>query len=257
MYSFTLEESYASARPESGQLAASKVEAWFSSRQKSANSRPTEKHGAETRRTELHSRDIWPSTLPQEYTVKELEKEKTKSVPKNNFAVYIDSVFRHNNYQGVRHSNRRKEHQEPRLTCRDNNDNDQDDDANDQAHAHLHVLPPHLLPHTVGTSAESLCRYSQVVRLVLKGVKALSTLRHLVDILAHHPHGIINLLQPSQHCYRKLKQSVSRAAERSIFSFQSTGNSASLVPSTVLTGLESVASPERSRNAILFFLAAA
>lgn len=176
MYSFTLEESYASARPESGQLAASKVEAWFSSRQKSANSRPTEKHGAETRRTELHSRDTWPSTLPQEYTVKELEKEKTKSVPKNNFAVYIDSVFRHNN-------------------CRDNNDNDQDDDANDQAHAHLHVLPPHLLPHTVGTSAESLCRYSQVVRLVLKGVKALSTLRHLVDILAHHPHGIINLLQ--------------------------------------------------------------
>ena len=50
---------------------------------------------------------------------------------------------------------------------RNDDDDKQDDDADDEAHAHLHVLPPHLLTHSVGTPAEALSRYRQVVGLVL------------------------------------------------------------------------------------------
>ena len=42
------------------------------------------------------------------------------------------------------------------LTGWYNNDDNEDDDANDDAHSHLHVLPPHLLPHAVCSSAETL-----------------------------------------------------------------------------------------------------
>ena len=53
------------------------------------------------------------------------------------------------------------------LTSRDDDEEQQDDDTNDQADAHLHVFPPHLLPHTIGASSESLCRDCQIVCLVL------------------------------------------------------------------------------------------
>lgn len=79
-------------------------------------------------------------------------------------------------------------------TSRDNDDHQQDYDGNDHAYAHLDVLPPHLLPHTVGSSAEALGRYSQVVGLVLERIETLSTLRNLVDVLPHHPDGVIDLL---------------------------------------------------------------
>ena len=45
---------------------------------------------------------------------------------------------------------------EANLTSWYNNDNNEDDEANDDAHPHLHVLPPHLLPDTVCSSAETL-----------------------------------------------------------------------------------------------------
>ena len=53
------------------------------------------------------------------------------------------------------------------LTSRDDDEEQQDDDTNDQADAHLHVFPPHLLPHTIGTSSESLCGDCQIVCLIL------------------------------------------------------------------------------------------
>jgi hypothetical protein len=39
-----------------------------------------------------------------------------------------------------------------------------------------------------------LRRDSQVVGLILKSIKALTTLRDLVDVVTHHTHGVINLL---------------------------------------------------------------
>lgn len=66
-------------------------------------------------------------------------------------------------------------------------DQDQDDNAGDDAHAHLHVLPPHLLPDTVGAPTETLSRHGQVVCLVLQIVDALATLVGHVDVV---PHGV-------------------------------------------------------------------
>lgn len=81
--------------------------------------------------------------------------------------------------------------------CRDDNDQDQDNDTCNQAHAHLHVLPPHLLAHTVCTATEALGRDSQVVGLVLQRIEALTTLRDLVDVVAHHTDGVVDLLKRS------------------------------------------------------------
>ena len=83
-------------------------------------------------------------------------------------------------------------------TSGDNNDEDEDDDAGNQAHSHLHILPPHLLPYSVGTATETLSGDGQVVGLVLEVVEALATLRHLVDVLSHHTHGVVNLLHGTQ-----------------------------------------------------------
>ena len=55
-------------------------------------------------------------------------------------------------------------------------------------------LPPHLLPDTVGTATESLCRNCEVVGLVLKSVETLATLRNLVDVVPHHADGVVDLL---------------------------------------------------------------
>ena len=89
------------------------------------------------------------------------------------------------------------------MKCREptsgnNNDEDEDDDAGNQAHSHLHILPPHLLPDSIGAATETLGGDGQVVGLVLEVVEALATLRHLVDVLSHHPHGVVNLLHGTQ-----------------------------------------------------------
>jgi len=82
------------------------------------------------------------------------------------------------------------------IHTRGNNDDQyQNDHACNQAHAHLHVFPPHLLAHSVGTPAETLGRDSQVVGLILKGVEVLATLGDLVDVLLHHVHRAVDLLE--------------------------------------------------------------
>jgi len=76
---------------------------------------------------------------------------------------------------------------------RNDDDENENDDASDQAHPHLHVLPPHLLANAVGATAEAMRRGRKVVGLVLEGVESLAALRYLVDVLAHHPDGVIDL----------------------------------------------------------------
>jgi hypothetical protein len=76
---------------------------------------------------------------------------------------------------------------------RNDDDEQQDDDADNQTHAHLHVLPPHLLAYTVGSAAEALGRNCQVVGLVLERIEALATLGDLVDVIAHHTDGVVDL----------------------------------------------------------------
>ena len=56
-------------------------------------------------------------------------------------------------------------------------------------------LPPHLLAHPVGASAEALGRGRQVVCLVLEVIDALATLRNLVDVVSHHTDSVIDLLR--------------------------------------------------------------
>lgn len=80
------------------------------------------------------------------------------------------------------------------LTSRHNDNDNQDDDNDDQANTHLHILPPHLFPHSVGSTAETLGGYSQIVRLILKRVEALTTLGDLVNVLTHHANGVVDLL---------------------------------------------------------------
>lgn len=53
----------------------------------------------------------------------------------------------------------------------------------------------HLLANTVGAATETLGRDGQIIGLVLKRVEILSTLRDLVDIVAHHTDGIVDLLK--------------------------------------------------------------
>jgi hypothetical protein len=79
------------------------------------------------------------------------------------------------------------------LTRWHNNDHQEDDHANDQTHAHLHVLPPHILAHAIGASAEALGRDGEVVGLVLQRIQVLTTLRDLVDVFAHHTDSVVDL----------------------------------------------------------------
>ena len=80
-------------------------------------------------------------------------------------------------------------------TSWDDNDQQQNDDTDDQADTHLHILPPHLLANSVGTSAESLGGYSKLVGLIQKLADPFTTLRDLVDVVAHHTNGIVDLLR--------------------------------------------------------------
>lgn len=50
-----------------------------------------------------------------------------------------------------------------RNNNRHNNNHQKNDDSTNQTHAHLHVLPPHLLPDSVCTAAETLGRVGKVV----------------------------------------------------------------------------------------------
>lgn len=56
-------------------------------------------------------------------------------------------------------------------------------------------LPPHRLADSVGTTTEPLGGCRQIIGLILKMVETLATLRHLVDVVAHHTNGIIDLLK--------------------------------------------------------------
>jgi hypothetical protein len=76
----------------------------------------------------------------------------------------------------------------------DDNDNE-DDDANTDAHSHLHILPPHLLPDTVRAAPEALRRDGKVVGLILESIETFTSLRDLVDVLAHHIDGVVDLLE--------------------------------------------------------------
>lgn len=78
--------------------------------------------------------------------------------------------------------------------CWDNDKDQDDDNTSHDAHPHLHVLPPHLLPYTIRTTTETLGRLSEVISLVLEIVQPLTTLRNVLDIVAHDIHGIVNLL---------------------------------------------------------------
>lgn len=60
--------------------------------------------------------------------------------------------------------------------------------------ANSSYLPPHLLADLVGTTTEALCTNGEVIGLGLKGIDPFTTLRDLVDVLAHHSDGVIDLL---------------------------------------------------------------
>jgi hypothetical protein len=75
----------------------------------------------------------------------------------------------------------------------DDDDKKEDDDADNQAYTHLHVLPPHLLANPVGATTESLGRDGKVVGLVLESIETLATLGDLVDVIAHHTDGVVDL----------------------------------------------------------------
>jgi len=55
-------------------------------------------------------------------------------------------------------------------------------------------LPPHLLANLVGAAPEALRRLRQVVGLVLQMIQASAALRDLVDVVAHHANGVVDLL---------------------------------------------------------------
>lgn len=55
-------------------------------------------------------------------------------------------------------------------------------------------LPPHLLADLVGAAPEALRRLCQIVGLVLQVVQTSATFRDLVDVVAHHANGVVNLL---------------------------------------------------------------
>ena len=81
-----------------------------------------------------------------------------------------------------------------RPTNRDDDDGQQQNDTDNQAHPHLHVLPPHLFPNPVRATAEALGGHGEVVGLVLQRIQVLIPLSDLVDVLAHDPDRIIDLL---------------------------------------------------------------
>ena len=85
----------------------------------------------------------------------------------------------------------------PRLTSGNDDDEQENDNTDNQAHTHLHVLPPHLLANSVGTTTEPLSGDSEVVGLILQSIKAFTALGDLVDVVAHHTDGVVDLLQKS------------------------------------------------------------
>lgn len=74
-------------------------------------------------------------------------------------------------------------------------DQKQDNDACNQAHTHLHVLPPHLLPHSVGAAAEAMGLVGQVVGLGLQMVQVLTALPDLLDVIVHDINGVVDFLK--------------------------------------------------------------
>jgi hypothetical protein len=77
--------------------------------------------------------------------------------------------------------------------CGNDDDKEENDDANNQADTHLHILPPHLLANAIGAAAETLGGDGKVVGLILKSIETLSTLGNLVDVVAHHTDGVVDL----------------------------------------------------------------
>lgn len=73
-----------------------------------------------------------------------------------------------------------------------NDDEEQDDDTCDQTHAHFHILPPHLLPHSVGAAAEAMGLVGQVVGLGLQVIQVLTALPDLLDVIVHDIDGVVD-----------------------------------------------------------------
>ena len=74
------------------------------------------------------------------------------------------------------------------------NHNQHDNDAQDDAQTHLHVFPPHVLAHSVGTTAEALGADGKIICFVLDRVQALASFGNLVDVVSHDADGVIDLL---------------------------------------------------------------
>ena len=80
------------------------------------------------------------------------------------------------------------------LTCRNDDNNKEDDNADDQTHAHLHILPPHLLPNTIGSTSKALCGSGEIFSLPLGIIDLIASNMHGIDVLLHYADGIIDLL---------------------------------------------------------------
>lgn len=74
------------------------------------------------------------------------------------------------------------------------NHNQHDNDAQDDAQTHLHVFPPHVLAHSVGTTAEALGADGKIICFVLDRVQALASFGNLVDVVSHDADGVVDLL---------------------------------------------------------------
>ena len=81
------------------------------------------------------------------------------------------------------------------LTRGNNDDQNEDNNADNQAHAHLHILPPHLLPHSVGAAAEAMGLVGQVVGLGLQVIQVLTALPDLLDVIVHDIDGVVDFLR--------------------------------------------------------------
>lgn len=77
------------------------------------------------------------------------------------------------------------------------NDNNEQENQNsdDNTNAHLHIFPPHLLSNSVCTAAKALGRNSQVVRLILESIQALTSIVGFVDVVSQDSHGVVDVLE--------------------------------------------------------------
>lgn len=77
------------------------------------------------------------------------------------------------------------------------NDNNEQENQNsdDDTNAHLHIFPPHLLSNSVCTAAKALGRNSQVVRLILESIQALTSIVGFVDVVSQDSHGVVDVLE--------------------------------------------------------------